>query len=291
MRRSVLVLVLALVGVLAACGGQSDSVPADDSAQEAKIVSISPTATESLFAIGAGSQVVAVDDLSTYPPGAPVTELSAFQPNVEAIAAFEPTLVVLSFDPGDVVAGLEALGIPVLLQPTAGSLADAYRQIEELGAATGHTDLASDLVAGMQADIDQVVASTPVHSAAPTYYHEIDPSLYSLTSATFIGELYGMLGIDNIADPADAEGYGYPQLSAEWIVEQDPDLIFLADTRCCGQDATTVAVRPGWSGLKAVQTGGIVELDDDIASRWGPRVVDFVEAIGAAVAGLEAASS
>ena len=278
-------LVLSLLVVLGACAAQSNADPGDDG-DAARIVSISPTATESLFAIGAGSQVVAVDDLSTYPADAPVTELTAFQPNVEAIAAFEPTLVVLSFDPGDVVAGLEALDIPVLLHPTATSLRDAYQQIEELGAATGHAAEAAKLVEAMKADIERIVAATPPISPSPTYYHEIDPSLYSLTSATFLGELYAMFGLESIADPADVDGIGYPQLSAEWIVEQDPDLMFLADTRCCGQSAATVAARPGWSVLRAVQEGRIVELDDDIASRWGPRIVEFVEEIGTAVANL-----
>lgn len=286
MFRSPLMLFLLGAVFVGACAESA----ADDSPSPAvpeRIVSISPTATESLFAIGAGPQVVAVDDLSTFPATAPVTALSAFQPSVEGIAAYEPDLVLLSFDPGDVLAGLEALGIPALLQPTASSLDEAYRQIEELGAATGRPGEAAELVAEMQADIAEAVASAPLGGEAPTYYHEIDPSLYSATSASFVGELYGLFGLENIADPADADGYGYPQLSAEWIVEQDPDFIFLADTRCCGQDAVAVAARPGWSELGAVRAARVVELDDDVASRWGPRIVEMVDAIGDAVASME----
>ena len=122
---------------------------------------------------------------------------------------------------------------------------------------------------------------------ALTYYHELDPTFFTVTSATFIGQVYTLLGLDNIADPADADGYGYPQLSAEYIVEQDPDLIFLADTKCCGQTPETVAARPGWSELTAVTTGAIVPLDDDVASRWGPRVVDFLRTVATKVAELE----
>lgn len=230
--------------------------------------------------------MVAVDDLSTYPASAPVAALSAFQPSVEAIAAYEPDLVVLSFDPGDVLAGLEALGIAAMLQPTASSLDEAYRQIEELGEGTGRVGEATEVVAEMRAGIADAVEAAPIGDVVPTYYHEIDPSLYSATSASFVGELYGLFGLENIADAADAEGYGYPQLSAEWIVEEDPDLIFLADTSCCGQDAATVAARPGWAGLAAVREDRVVELDDDIASRWGPRIVDMVESIGEAVQGM-----
>src|SRR5690606_17206535 len=113
----------------------------------ARIVSLSPTATEILFALGAGSRVVAVDDQSTYPPEAPVTDLSGFDPNVEAIASYEPDLVVLSFDPGDLQPGLEALDIEVVLQPPAATLDDAWAQIEQLGAATGSVAEAAELVA------------------------------------------------------------------------------------------------------------------------------------------------
>lgn len=290
MSRSPLVLTLVALVFVGACGGTASDESPSATAPE-RIVSISPTATESLFAIGAGPQVVAVDDLSTYPATAPVTGLSAFQPSVETIAAYDPDLVVLSFDPGDVLAGLRALSIPAILQPTASSLDDAYRQIEDLGAATGRVGEAAELVAEMQADIAEVVTSAPIGEPAPTYYHEIDPGLYSATSASFVGEVYGLFGLENIADPADAEGYGYPQLSAEWIVEQDPDLIFLADTLCCGQDATAVAARPGWAGLAAVRADRVVELDDDIASRWGPRIVDMVAAIGEAVRSLDGEGS
>jgi iron complex transport system substrate-binding protein len=171
------------------------------------------------------------------------------------------------------------------MHPSAISLDDAYTQIEQIGAATGHLGAAAALVASMQAGIGDITTSTDGGGA--TYYHELSPDYYSVTSATFVGALYTMLGLENVADGADPDGYGYPQLSAEHILDQDPALIFLADTTCCGQEARTVAERPGWDALTAVQGGAIAELDDDIASRWGPRVVDFVEAIAEAVAVLQ----
>ncbi len=256
-----------------------------------RIVSLSPTSTEVLFAIGAGDAVVAVDSLSDYPAEAPVTDLSAFQPNVEAIASFTPDLVVVSFDPGDLASGLEALGIPTILHPAASDLDDAYAQIEQLGAATGHLAEAAALVARMRSEIDDIVASLPAMPAPPTYYHELDPTFYSVTSGTFVGELYDLLGLRNIADAADASGSGYPQLSAEYVIDQDPDLIFLADTRCCGQSAASVAERPGWDELTAVRTGRVVELDDSVASRWGPRIVDFLRTVADAVTALEKVGS
>jgi iron complex transport system substrate-binding protein len=248
--------------------------------QPDRIVSLSATATEMLFAIDAGDQVVAADDQSNYPDDAPTTDLSGLEPNVEAIAGYEPDLVVTSGDPGDVVAGLDTLGIPTLVHPAAVTLDDTYEQITSLGTATGHADDAAELVAQMEDDIAALVEQVPDRVQALTYYHELDSTLYTVTSETFIGELYALAGLENVADPADdGSAGGYPQLSPEFLVQADPDIIFLADTKCCGQDATTVAARPGWADLTAVTEGNVVELDDDIASRWGPRVVDLLETI------------
>jgi iron complex transport system substrate-binding protein len=88
----------------------------------------------------------------------------------------------------------------------------------------------------------------------------------------------------NIADPADTDGFGYPQLSVEYIVESDPDLIFVTD--CCGESVDTISARPGWENIAAVQTGSIVVVDDDIASRWGPRTTEFLLSVAEAVSVL-----
>ncbi|HEX9854572.1 MAG TPA: helical backbone metal receptor [Acidimicrobiia bacterium] len=257
-------------------------------AAPAAVVSLSATATEILFAIGAGDQVVAVDEFSTYPPEAPLTDLSGLTPNVEAISVYEPDLVVVSFDPGDLVSSLEALGIPVVVQGVAVTLDDTHRQIEHLGAATGHAPEAAALNEALTSDLAEIAAALPAEAAGLTYYHELGQDLYSATSATFIGRLYALLGLVNVADGADEDGaaFGYPQLSEEYLIEADPDLIFLADTVCCGQSAATVAERPGWEAMQAVRNGAVVELDDDVASRWGPRIVDLLRAVGDAVRSL-----
>ncbi|WP_419855589.1 ABC transporter substrate-binding protein [Candidatus Poriferisodalis sp.] len=268
---------LTLAIVASACTG-SDAEPAEEH-EFGRIVSISPTGTEILFAIGAGDRVVAVDQFSYYPPEAPVTDLDGWNPNLEAIASYEPDLVVLQTN-GDLIAGLEALGIAFLAHDAPSVFDDVYAQIAHFGDVTGQVDEAAQLAADMQADIADLVAAAPDASGL-TYYHELDNTLYSVTSGTFIGQVYGLFGLDNVADPADADGshFGYPQLSDEYLVDADPDLIFLADTLCCGQNAETVAARPGWNQLSAVQEGRVVELSDDIVSRWGPRLVDFIAAI------------
>lgn len=246
-----------------------------------RIVSLSASNTETLYAIGAGDQVVAVDDQSTYPADAPRTDLSGLTPNVEAIVGYDPDLVVVSDDFDDVVASLTRLDRNVLTVPAAATLDDLYAGIEVLGRATGHADEAEDLARTTEDDLDKLAADTPKQDL--TYYHELDTTLYSATSKTFIGQVYGLFGLTNIADPADQDSGGYPQLSAEHILKANPDLIFLADVKCCGQNAKTVAARPGWSTLDAVRNGNVVELDDDLASRWGPRVVDLARSVADAV--------
>lgn len=248
------------------------------------IVSLSTVATEILFAIGAGDQVVAVDDQSNYPEDAPMTDLSGFSPNIEAILAYGPDLVFITFDPGDLMASLRAAEVPVISFGAAATPDDTYRQIEMTGAATGHVEEAIVVNESIQSDLAKISEEAPDVPEATTYFHEIDANLYTVTSSTFFGQIYSMFGLENIADPADEDGaaFGYPQISSEFVVAADPDLIFLADS-LYGESAETVAARPGWDVLTAVQEGHVFEVDSDIASRWGPRIVEFAEAISDAL--------
>ena len=256
-------------------------------ARPGRIVSLSPTATEMLFAIGAGAQVIAVDDQSNYPTSAPMTKLSGFQPNLEAIAGYRPDLVVAASDTGDLTKGLGALHVPVLIQPPATTLADSYDQLRELGTATGHPDAATSTISTMQREIRSIVSSTPKPATPLSVYHELDDTYYSATSSTFIGRVYRAFGLRNIADDAKGAAGDYPQLSAEYVVSANPDLIFLADTRCCHQTPETVRKRPGWDAIAAVRDGHVVPVDDDIASRWGPRIVDFYRIVAREVSSVE----
>jgi iron complex transport system substrate-binding protein len=268
-----------------------DGVEVTFDAAPQRIVSISPTATETLFAVGAGDQVVAVDSLSYYPEEAPVTDIVAFEPNVEAIATYDPDLVIVGFDTNDVVAGLRSLDIPTIVHPAVSTIDDAWAQMVETGRITGHLAEAEALVADLQVEVEDLVASVPPSETTLTYYHELDDQYYSATSTTFIGQIYALFGLENVADPHDPDGaaFGYPQLSAEVIIDADPDLIFLASGACCQQDADTVAARPGWGDIAAVQSGALTLLDDDVVSRWGPRIVEFVRTVATAVADASAA--
>jgi iron complex transport system substrate-binding protein len=248
-----------------------------------RIVSLSSTATEDLFAVGAGRQVVAVDQFSDYPKRAPRTKLSAVTPNVEAIAGYRPDLVVVASDTNNVVRALGKLHVPVLVEPPAKSLPGAYAQIRQLGVATGHRAAAAKLAAKLRKRIAALVASVPTRAKGLSVYHELSPDHYSATSSTFIGSIYRLFGLKDIADRAEGAGNGYPQLSDEYIVAANPDLIVLADTTCCGQSAKTVAARPGWGTITAVKRGAIVPVDDSVAARWGPRITSFVAAVARAL--------
>ncbi len=249
------------------------------------IVSMSPSATEMLFAIGAGDQVEAVDDNSNYPADAPMTDLSSFTPNAEAIVGYDPDLVVLSDDMNGIVDSLESLDVPVLLLEAAVDLEDSYAQMELLGEVTGHAEEAADVVADVRDRIEAAVESVPADAAGQRIFHELGPELYSADSSTFIGSIYSLFGLENIADQAPDASGGYPQLSAEFVVEQAPDIIVLADTKCCGESAETVAQRPAFATVPAVVEGRIVEADDDVVSRWGPRVADFAENVAEVLQG------
>jgi iron complex transport system substrate-binding protein len=253
-----------------------------------RIVSLSATSTESLFAIGAGDQVIAADDQSDYPKSAPKTTLSGFTPNVEAVAAYKPDLVIISYDPRGFSDALARLGIPVVVHDAAKSLPGAYQQIRQLGRLTGHDAAAGAVVTRMKQQIGKIVAAAKRRSTGLTVYHELTPDYYSASSSSFVGTVYRMLGLGNIADAADTTGTGFPQLSGEYIVASDPDVIVLADVLCCGQKASTVAARPGWDSIKAVRSGSVVRMDDSIASRWGPRLVNFFRAVSTALARLKA---
>ena len=302
--RSALVAVTALAAACTACGS-SPASPANSASgagfpvtvataagtvhlasRPDTIVSLSPTATEMLYAIGAGKQVKAVDSYSDYPAGAPMSKLSSFQPNAEAIATYKPDLVIISNDINGISAKLKALSIPVLDLPAATNVSGVYAEITQLGAATGHVAQARAEDATMKADIARIVASEPKHAQPLTYFYELGANpYYSVTDSTFIGSVLSLLGMKSIADSASgaAAAGGYPELSPEFILRSNPDYVILSDTgNNGGQDAAMVYARPGWSALTAVRDKHVIALNADVASRWGPRIVQLLETVATA---------
>jgi iron complex transport system substrate-binding protein len=256
-------------------------------ARPERIVSLAPTMTEDLYAVGAGPQVVAVDQDSDYPHGVPVTELSGLTPNLEAIARYRPDLVISFQNANGLVSGLGKLGVPVLIEPPAATLNDAYAEIDQIGQATGHYAQARRTVAAMKAQIAAEVRQAGASHPNLTYYWELTANpYYSVASSTFIGQIVGLFGLKDVADAANkASDGGYPELSEEYIVAAQPQIIFLADNQAAdgGQTPAVVAARPGWSAIPAVKDHEVIGLNDDIASRWGPRLPQLVEQIAQAV--------
>jgi iron complex transport system substrate-binding protein len=251
-----------------------------------KIISLSPSATEIFYAIGAGPQILAVDNLSNYPAGTPISEISAFEPNVEAILAKKPDLVLLSIDSAkapQIRNALVKLGIPVLMEKAPSTLKDVYAENTLLARVTDRQAGAVKLNASMAQSIKETLAKAK-RSSKIRIFHELDDTYFSATSNTFIGKVYKSFGVSNIADAAaGADNSGYPQLSAEYLLKSDPQVIFLADAQY-GVTADSVSKRAGWSQISAVKNKKIVELPADIPSRWGPRLVDFYKLIGSSLA-------
>ncbi len=244
-----------------------------------QIISLSPSATEILFAIGAGEQVVAADTYSTFPKEAPATELSGFDPNVEAITAYEPDLVVIANDANDLVASLAELDIPVYINAAPADIEGGYAGIADLGVLTGHVDETAQTVKTLREEVDAAAAESP--QTPVRVYHELDDTYFSASSYGFVGSVYETLGASNIADEADPDRTGFPQLTEEAIIAADPELIVITDQ--VGYTAQDVAKRPGWQDITAVKEGNIVTVDADIASRWGPRMPQFIDAAAKAL--------
>ena len=281
-------LLLAALVAIAACGDSAEppttAPPPVTTPAELRVVSLSATHTEILYGIGAGPMVVGTDLTSNHPAAAEATaKVDAFNFNVEEVAALDPDLVILAFDFSGEVAALSSLGIGTLYLPPPATLEGAYDQVSAVGAAVGLPGPATELRGSMEDAIAAALASVGDAAAGITVFHEIDNTLYTANSATFIGDLYGRFGLVNIADEVPDEfASGYVQMSPETVLAEDPDFIFLGDA-AFGETVASVAARPGWDSLSAVAGGRVVELDSDIAGRWGPRTVTLVEAIAAAL--------
>ncbi len=255
---------------------RTDGVELTIEEQPQRIVSLSPGATEVLFEIGAGDQLVAVDMFSDFPTVAhDLPQLDAYQPDPEAILDLEPDLVYVVFDADGIVELLEDLGVPVLFLDAPTSVDGLIEQINALGDVTGNPATASELVIDLESRIDQIIGRIPEHDEGPRVYHELDESLFSVGPNSFVGDLYTLLGAENIAEGAISD---YPQLSEEVILEEDPDVIIVASHGPPdGTAADSLRQRPGWSAVQAVRNDRVHEIDGDIISRPGPRIIEALE--------------
>ena len=248
------------------------SAPKINGSSPKRIISLSPSITEILFEIGSGNQVIAVDNLSNYPNEAPITDISAYDPNVEAISLLNPDLVILSYNIKNLKAALKKIGIETIYLPAPLNFEDILDQIDYLGLQTGNEDKAKKLISKMKNRM-KTLQKLRENEKATKIYHEIDPNYYSPSKFSFIGDIYQKLNYKNVADKADISNLGYPKLSPELIISENPDLIVLP-----GKDnkyVEKVKLRPGWGYIEAVKKNNFLLTNNDIASRWGPRILNF----------------
>jgi len=256
-----------------------------------RILSLSASATQMLYEIGAGSQVVGVDKYSAWPASAPRTKFTGYETSAEDYLYLKPDLVIFAFSSATLVEQLQKLQIPVLVISPATTIANVDSQLAELGEATGHQTGAKSVQSSFAADIASAVHSANGDGRGTTYYIELDPTnYYTATSGTFIGAEFSLFGMRDIADPA-GHGSQYPQISPEYILREDPDYVFLADTVCCGANAANFARRPGFSVLKAVRLHHVVGVNDSVGAQWGPHTMEAFVSLLARVLRQGAASS
>ena len=247
-----------------------------------KIISLAPSNTEILFAIGAGSQVVGRDNLSDYPEAAKAaTDIgSAFEAlNTELIVSLQPDLVLAAeINTADQVKALEDLGLTVYYLKNPTTLEELYTNLEIVAQLTGHEVDAAQLIEDLKARVAAVDEKIATATEKPTAFYELDATdpakPYTVGKGTFITLLIERAGGQNIAGDLD----GYPQLSLEQVVAADPDFIILGDS-AYGITPESVATRPGWDGLSAVTNNQVFPFDDNLVSRPGPRLVEGLEAL------------
>jgi iron complex transport system substrate-binding protein len=245
-----------------------------------RVVSLAPSNTEILFAIGAGEQVVGRDQLSDYPAAAAqAADIGqTFQDlNTEQIVALEPDLILAAeINPPEQVRTLEDLGLTVYYLSNPVTLEEMYENLAIVAELTGHQAEAKALIESLMqrvAVVDKRIA--PLSSRVSVFYEldSTDPAKpYTAGKGTFITLLIERAGGHNIAADLD----GYPQLSLEQIVSADPAMIILGDSMW-GVTPEMVAARPGWENLSAVKNGQVHPFDDNLVSRPGPRLVDGLE--------------
>jgi iron complex transport system substrate-binding protein len=287
--------ILTLVLFLAACGGEapasSGPIALTDGlgrtvnlpASARSVVSLTPSGTEILFAVGAGAQVTGRDMFSDYPAeAAPVQDIggSMGEYNLEAIVALQPDLVLAGgINPPELVASLEELGLTVYFLPNPLTLEEMFANLETVGMLTGHEVETAALVESLAARVAAVDQVIPMLSYRPYVYYELDATNpaqpYTAGPGTFVDLLIQRAGGFNIG--AELEGE-WATISVERLLVADPTIILLGDA-AYGETPEKVALRPGWEALTAVRNGQVFPIDDNLVSRPGPRLVDGLEAL------------
>jgi iron complex transport system substrate-binding protein len=286
MFRKFLLAILTVALLLTACAtartdGLNRTVKLQGTPQ--RIVSLAPSNTEILFAVGAGKQVVGRDSFSDYPADAKSAQDiggSMGKYDTEAIVALHPDLVLAGeINTPELVNSLEQLGLTVYYLKNPTTLDEMYANVETVGALTGHAGQAKTLVDSLKARVAAVDTRIKPLNFSPTVYYELDASdptkPYTAGPGTFVDLLISRAGGSNVGKSLTSQ---WAQISLEQLVVANPTIIVLGDS-AYGTTADSVKQRAGWDGLAAVQNGQIYPFDDNLVSRPGPRLVDGLEAL------------
>jgi len=261
--------------------GEGRSVVISGPAQ--RIVSLAPSNTEILYALGAGDKIVGRDEFSDYPLEAkslPSVGGSMGEYDFEAIAALEPDLVLAtSINTPKQIKTLEEMGITVYMLPNPDDLEGLYSNLMIVGELTGQTTNADNLVASLKIRVQAVLDNVKEAGSTPSVFYELDGTdpakPWTAGPDTFMSKWISLAGGYNVGDKLDAS---WAQISQEALIVADPEIILLGDA-AYGMTPEQVAARPGWDAISAVKNWKILVFDDNLISRPGPRLVDALEVL------------
>ncbi|MBP1692507.1 MAG: putative transporter substrate binding protein precursor [Chloroflexi bacterium] len=270
------------VGSLTLTDGLGRNVIFDQPAQ--RIVSIAPSNTEVLFAIGAGAQVIGRDEFSDYPDQAkqlPSVGGGYGALDMETMVSLKPDLVLASqLTPAEQVQAIEKLGLKVFLLPNPNTIEDMFANLLEVGKITGTEAQAQTLIDGLKTRVAAVDAKVAAVQQKPVVFYELDSTdpnaPWTAGPGSFIDALISRAGGVNLGAKLKDS---YAQISIEQLLVDQPDIIIAGDYTWGGVTAEAIKARQSWADLQAVKQDKVYIFDDNLVSRPGPRLVDGLEAM------------
>ena len=261
--------ILILAALITMCTNSTES------STEQRVVSLSTTHTEIIQTLGGENLLVGIDSFSE--SELPIEKIDAFTVTADELVNLNPDLVIVAFDFNGIIDGLEALNVNYVLLPPARNFDEVYTQIMEIGNLINKSEESIDLVSEMENDVAEIIESFSAQNVK--VFHEIGYTygIYTVNENSFIGEIYNLLGVDNIANfKEDPFGSGYPEFSEEEILMANPNLIIVGHSDYLNKDLST---RVGWEEITAIQSGNLFFLDENLANNWGTNTVDLLNTL------------
>ena len=261
--------ILILAALITMCTNSTES------STEQRVVSLSTTHTEIIQTLGGENLLVGIDSFSE--SELPIEKIDAFTVTADELVNLNPDLVIVAFDFNGIIDGLEALNLNYILLPPARNFDEVYTQIMEIGNLINKSEESIDLVSEMENDVAEIIENFSAQNVK--VFHEIGYTygIYTVNENSFIGEIYNLLGVDNIANfKEDPFGSGYPEFSEEEILMANPNLIIVGHSDYLNKDLST---RVGWEEITAIQSGNLFFLDENLANNWGTNTVDLLNTL------------